>query len=417
VAGLRYNVGVVEAAFKDMKNYIAFGTRDADNVRTLGAHVRPHLPAIVARFFREVQRHPRTRGVLRGGPEQVHRLREALTKWLESLFCGKYDVEYCRQHAQIGRVHARAGLPQHFMFTAMEVVWQELGQVVRDADPPDADTKLRSLHKLLTLETGIMLESYRESYAAEIRQFERNAVRERLTQAEQLAQIGHLAASLAHEIKNPLAGISGAIQVIRDGMDLEDQWRPILEEVLRQVNRLDGTVKDLLVYARPKPPRFQRCKLNRLIERVLTVLSRERDLQRVRLEYVNSRQLPLYADEAQIEQLVMNLLHNAAHASPDGGLVRVLTTSNADGFRLVVEDQGHGMDQETWQRAFEPFFTTKARGTGLGLPICRKIVEAHGGTISIRSAVGQGTTVTVRLPRYPPATSGALDDDHPRADR
>jgi signal transduction histidine kinase len=408
---------VVEAAFKDMKNYIAFGTRDAANLRALGPHVRPHLPDVVTRFYREVQRHPRTRGVLSEGSEQVQRLRGALTEWLESLFCGRYDEEYCQQHAQIGRVHARAGLPQHFMFTAMEVVWQELSKAVRQADPPNAEAGLRSLHKLLTLETGIMLESYRESCAAEIRQFERNAVRERLTQAEQLAQMGHLAASLAHEIKNPLAGISGAIQVIRDGMDLQDQWRPILEEVLRQVNRLDGTVKDLLVYARPKPPRFQRCKLNRLIERVLTVLSRELDLQRVRLEYVNSRQLPLYADEAQIEQLVMNLLHNAAHASPDGGLVRVITTSKADGFQLVVEDQGHGMDQETCQRAFEPFFTTKARGTGLGLPICRKIVDAHGGTISIRSAVGQGTTVTVRLPRYPPASSGAMDDDHPRTDR
>ncbi|HUU95822.1 MAG TPA: ATP-binding protein [Phycisphaerae bacterium] len=408
---------MVEGAFKDMKNYIAFGTRDAANLRALAVQVRPHLPAVVARFHREIQRHPRTRAVLSEGPEQVQRLLVAVTEWLESLFCGQYDAEYCRQHAQIGRVHARAGLPQHFMFTAMEVVWQELSQAVRQADPPDAEAGLRALHKLLTLETGIMLESYWESRAAEIRQFERNAVRERLTQAEQLAQIGHLAASLAHEIKNPLAGISGAIQVIRDGMDLEDQWRPILEEVLRQTNRLDGTVKDLLVYARPRPPRFQRCKLNRLIERVLTVLRREPDLQRVRVDYINSRQLPLYGDEAQIEQLVMNLLHNAAHASPDGGLVRVLTTSNADGLRLVVEDQGQGMDQETCQRAFEPFFTTKARGTGLGLPICRKIVDAHGGTISIRSAVGQGTTVTVRLPRYPPATSGGSDDDHSRTDR
>jgi two-component system sensor histidine kinase HydH len=411
-----YNFDVVEGAFKDMKNYIAFGTRDAANLRALAPHVRPHLPAVVARFFREVQRHPRTRGGLRGGPQQVQRLEKALSEWLESLFCGEYDVEYCRQHAQIGRVHARVGLSQHFMFTAMEVVRQELSQVVRQADLPDADAKLRALHKLLTLETGIMLESYWESCAAEIRQSERNAVRERLTQAEQLAQIGHLAASLAHEIKNPLAGISGAIQVIRDGMDLEDQWRPILEEVLRQTNRLDGTVKDLLVYARPKPPRFQRCKLNHLIERVLTVLRREPDLQRVCVDYINSQQLPLYADEAQIEQLVMNLLHNAAHASPDGGLVRVLTSSNADGLRLVVEDEGQGMDEETCRRAFEPFFTTKARGTGLGLPICRKIVDAHGGTISIRSAVGQGATVTVRLPRYPPASSEALDDDHPRTD-
>jgi signal transduction histidine kinase len=155
----------------------------------------------------------------------------------------------------------QVGLPQQYMFAAMQVVWEELERGIRRQGVKDAAAKLASLHKLLTLELAVMLDSYKQSYSEQIRQTEREAVQERLTEARHLAQIGHLAASLAHEIKNPLAGISGAIQVIRDSMKPNEPHRPILDEVLRQVIRLDGTVKDLLVNARPKPPRFRPCRI------------------------------------------------------------------------------------------------------------------------------------------------------------
>ena len=105
------------------------------------------------------------------------------------------------------------------------------------------------------LDLAVMLESYQESYAEQVRRSERSAVEEKLTRAEHLAEIGQLAASLAHEIKNPLAGISGAIQVFRDTMPHNNPHRPILTEILGQINRLDATVKDLLLYARPLPPK------------------------------------------------------------------------------------------------------------------------------------------------------------------
>lgn len=403
--------------FEELKSYVGFDEQDAANLRLLGTQVEALVPPALDRFYREILRHPGTRAILSEGPAQVARLRQTLADWLRGLFCGTYDDDYYAARARIGRVHVRVGLPQHYMFAAMQVLWEELERAIRRLRPADASVPLASLHKLLMLELGIMLESYKESYSQQIRHVEREAVHERLSEAEQLARIGQLAASLAHEIKNPLAGISGAIQVIRDSMKRDESHRPILDEVLRQVGRLDGTVKDLLVYARPKPPRFRQCNLEQWLARVLPMLRTQPEIQRVHFEYANSQRLPaVEVDENQLEQLLTNLLLNAAQASPSGGLVRLMTTAQPDGVRLTVEDRGHGMDAEVCRRAMEPFFTTKAKGTGLGLPICRKIVEMHGGQIAIRSQVGKGTEVTVDLPLQPPASGGGVDDD-PRSDR
>jgi signal transduction histidine kinase len=271
---------------------------------------------------------------------------------------------------------------------------------VRRSAPAEAEGALRSLHKLLTIEMGMMLESYSESLTARIRQIERETLHERLTRAEHLAQIGQLAASLAHEIKNPLAGISGAIQVIREELSQSDHRRPILEEVLRQIDRLDRTVKDLLIYARPKPPQRQPCDINSVIARILTLLRKEPELQHVRIETLEATALPrVEADEHQVEQLLLNVLLNAAQASQPGDVVRIQTRAFGDYVELAVTDHGCGMSPELIDRAVEPFYTTKARGSGLGLPICQKIAEAHGGELRIESQPGRGTTVRAILPQ------------------
>ena len=403
--------------FEDMKRYVAFTTEDVGRLRALAGPIEACLPQVVERFYDVVRRNPETGRVVRS-EEQVAALRHTLLEWLRGLFAGSYDAEYARRRALIGRAHVRVGLPQHFMVVAMEIVWEELQRAVRALPLPEPEATLASLHKLLMLETGLMLESFRDSDVAAVRQVERDAMQAQLHEAEQLAQVGQLAASLAHEIKNPLAGISGAIQVIRANLDPGDPHWPVLGEVLRQINRLDRSVKDLLVYARPKPPQYQRCDIKRVIERVLTLLRKEPEFERVRFEYRLARELPaIAADEHQLEQLVVNLLLNAAQASTAGGLVRLTTVTNGRGVQLVVEDHGCGMTEEVARRALEPFFTTKARGTGLGLPICRKIVEAHGGTISIHSVPGQGTEVTVTLPEGPSAPAAGADDEYSRSDR
>jgi signal transduction histidine kinase len=386
----------------ELRQRVGLDTRDDARLRSLAPLVDRRLASLIDRLYRELgwQTLAREIPVAEAGP--FERLPDSLAEWLRALFNGTCDARHAQQCAAIGRTHACAGHPQHRLFTAIEVIRQELALIIRGANVRHCEIRIESLHKRLAIETALLASSYQDAFVQHVRTSERSAVQERLTQAEHLAQIGRLAASLAHEIKNPLAGISGAIQVIRDAMPADAPHRPILAEVLRQINRLDQTVKDLLVYARPVPPRFGRCNLDRVIERVVTVLQREPEMQRVRFEHRHDhRPLPaIEADDNQIEQLLINLLLNAAQASEDGGLVTLAANPIATGVQLEVADRGHGMDEGTRRRALEPFFTTKSRGTGLGLPICDRIVAAHGGTLTIHSVFDEGTTVALQLPLH-----------------
>jgi len=382
-----------------MISYVGFLAEDAARVQSMAAEAEAIIPRVVDRFYDQLLKDPQARALFPGGGEQIDRQRRALVQWLRSLFKGPYDAGYFLGRSTVGIAHVRAGVPQHYMVTGMEVVWHEFERWARAAKLDDVDTKLRSLHKLLALELAVMLETYKEHYSEAVRHIERTAVEEKLTRAEHLAEIGQLAASLAHEIKNPLAGISGAIQIIREAMDLDDPHRPILNEILGQIRRLDATVKDLLQYARPAPPRLTAISVDQVVQRVLKVLQEEPALQGIRvIREASPAHAIVHADPAQIEQLLINLILNAAHASKDGGTIQVAVKQDAPGVRLHVKDNGTGMTPEVCAAAFEPFFTTKAKGTGLGLSICRRIAEVHGGRIQLESEVGKGTEVVVDLP-------------------
>lgn len=383
----------------ELKQYIGFDDEDARRLAALREPLTPHVPAIVDRFYEAIEATPRAAALLTGGLTQIERLKKHLRPWVLRLFSGVYDEEFVQDRTSAGHVHVRIGLSQHYIFGALEVLAQELRRRILISLPEQAFETIESLHKLLAIDAAIMLGSYRDSYVRRERARERNAFRERLSRAEHLAQIGQLAASLAHELKNPLAGISGAIQVIRDSMELDDPHRPVLEEVLRQIRRVDGTVKDLLTYARPKAPRLRTCDVRRLIQHCQATLANEPSYKDIQLQVTMPGPLPtLEVDEIQLEQMLLNLLLNAGQALTDGGTVGVAAQLDGDDLIVVIEDNGPGMDSETLERAFEPFFTTKARGTGLGLPICQRIADMHGGGIQIESTRHVGTRVEVRLP-------------------
>lgn len=395
-------------AFKQLQRYVGFSEADAENIRALACDARPVIPEVVEQFYRHILEDPEARRVFIGGNEQIDRQRKVLHRWLEEIFEGNYGPHYVAKRTEIGHAHVRVGLPQHYMITAMEIVWRALySGLMRESNDANRPRQLSSLHALLMLDLAIILASYQESHTEQVRRRERSAVEEKLTRAEHLAEIGQLAASLAHEIKNPLAGISGAIQIIQDAMTKDDPHRPIISEVIGQIHRLDATVKDLLLYARPIPPRASSFPLANAVARVLSVLREEPAMLRVQIEFdPGPAGATLHADEAQIEHLLMNLILNAAQASAAGETVRTRIEENGDDLlRFVVEDDGVGMPPEILDRAFEAFFTTKAKGTGLGLSICRKIVDAHNGRIRLDSRRDRGTTVTVDLPR-----SRILDD-------
>lgn len=393
----RYNSEMAESVFFELTRYVGFTDVDAGNIRGMGDYIRPEIPQIVTRFYDVLLRHPGAARVF-SGPEQIERLRTKLSDWLDSLFCGVYDKTYCDQRAAIGRTHVRVGLAQHYMFGAIEVIRQEIHHTAVAAGIPDAAAKLNSLNKLLALETAVMLETFQIAHSEQLRSLERLALAERLSRAERLAEIGQLAASLAHEIKNPLAGISGAVQVLRDSTPPNDPQLPILAEILRQIDRLDGTVEDLLVYARPKVPQLRAAKIGELVNRTVALLHTQPPMAGISLQVECDASLPeVNVDPDQIEQVLINVILNAAQASKAGGTVLLATRLDGTAVELLVQDRGHGMSDTVRRRAFEPFFTTKARGTGLGLAICRQIIQAHGGSVDLQSRPGEGTTVIIRL--------------------
>lgn len=397
-----YDAEMATLILDDMKKLVGFGPDEAEQVRSLRSAVTPILPRVVDSFYQQLLSLPSAARVLHGGESRLSRLRPVLHHWLEELFTSSYDQIYYNNRLKIGEAHVRVGLPQNLMVLGMQLIWQELQSSLSKTDLVGLDRKLSSLHKLLTLELVIMLESYKDSYSLQIRRVERHAAEEKLTRTAHLAEIGQLAASLAHEIKNPLAGISGAIQILRDDMAGDDPHQPVVKEILEQIRRLDATVKDLLQFARPTPPNLKNVSLHDAAKRVVSMVQKEPELHRIRMEHNGAAgDSVVLADEVQIEQLLMNIILNAAHASGDEGVVQIGIQPNATSVRLIVSDSGKGMPAEVRDRAFEPFFTTKAKGTGLGLSICRRIMEVHHGRIELQSEPGKGTTVVIELLRDP----------------
>jgi len=232
------------------------------------------------------------------------------------------------------------------------------------------------------------------------RERERDVVRQ-LAHADQLATLGQLAAGLAHEIKNPLAGIQGALEVLRDDAG-ESENAHLFSEMLAELGRVNGILQRLLESGRAQPLRLVRCDMGRLLEDVVELLQPGLRRQRVELVREVAAVLPeVEIDPAKIRQVLVNLIQNAAEAMQEsGGRVRLLASTDPgqSAVVLTVEDDGPGIPRENLERLFEPFFTTKFSGTGLGLPISKSLVEQHGGEIDVTSEPGQGTSFVIVLP-------------------
>jgi len=391
----------------DWKAFVGFTDSDPETLRELGPIVAPNIDAIVTGFYDVLLRNPAAQAVFQGGAEQMDRQRRKLSVWIQELFSGRYDDAYVASRAQIGATHVEVGLPQQYTILGMHILRGLILEAI-NRENRLSPRSAQALDRILALDLSVMLHSYQRHHDQATRQLERAAMEEQVSRAHHMAEIGHLAASLAHEIKNPLAGISGAIQVIGESLPPSSGHQPIVREALAQIKRLDAAVNDLLLYARPSPPAVGVVRVEDLLARIILVLGEEPALQRVRVEHeCTPSSLTFRADQSQIEQVLINLILNAAHASPDQGDIRVTAHRENDSVILTVRDEGTGLSSEAQKRAFEPFFTTKARGTGLGLSICRRIVDAHGGSLDLQSTERQGTTVTVTLPHRPKVINSA----------
>jgi PAS domain S-box-containing protein len=220
-----------------------------------------------------------------------------------------------------------------------------------------------------------------------------------LVRNQNLAALGEMAATVAHEVKNPLAAISGPLQILADDLSADDPRKALMKEILGQVRRLDGTVRGLLAFAKPTTPKKQPLLLREFLERMIRLAGEHPQSRGVRILQEGPGTLVLSADPSLLEQVFWNLFLNSAEAMKGAGEIRVKFRSEAEALEVAVSDTGTGIAPELMERLFRPFVTTKTSGTGLGLALCRKIVEAHHGSIGIASEPGRGTTVTLRFPQ------------------
>jgi two-component system sensor kinase FixL len=220
---------------------------------------------------------------------------------------------------------------------------------------------------------------------------------EQLREQAAMVRLGEMAAVIAHEVKNPLAGIRGAIQVIGSRLPAEGREVAVVKEIVARIDGLNDLMKDLLLFARPPQPKPAPLDLESLIHSTASLLTEDPALANVGVEIEGSA-LVVLGDADLLKIVFVNLLMNAAHAMEGHGVIRVSVTRAGGACRVEVQDSGPGIPPDVRERIFTPFFTTKSRGTGLGLPTAKRIIEAHTGRIDIDCPSGGGTTVTVQLP-------------------
>ena len=244
---------------------------------------------------------------------------------------------------------------------------------------------------------------------------------------ERLASLGELSAGVAHEIRNPLAGIGASAQLLSERLGADENHRRLVELILDEVARLDRIVESMLQFARPPEPRLRLAPLEAVLERALGLVAEDAETAGVRIDTEGAKDLPhIWIDPDQIEQVILNLVRNALQAMEEsGGRLTVILRRVSrpryvrmrsgrrredkagvapgegplqDWVELEVTDTGHGIPADELDRIFNPFYTTRKRGTGLGLAISEAIVREHGGMITVQSTPGHGTTVLLDLP-------------------
>jgi signal transduction histidine kinase len=292
-------------------------------------------------------------------------------------------------------MHVRIALPQHYMFGAMNVLRQEFNRII-DEHYTHQPALLRSarvaLGKILDLELAIMLHTYREDLLAQ------------QARSERLSTFGQLVGSIGHELRNPLGVIETSLFILkgRPMAATDERATKHLERIGEQVTLANRIVTDLLDMIRDRPLKREPLRLDEVWKDALTSVHAPAGVS-IRAEGLEG--LPtLQGDPGQMRQVFVNLLENAVQAVGETGSVMLSASAGPDKVELALEDSGPGVSDTIRRRIFEPLMTTKARGIGLGLPLVKRILERHGGSIAYAPREGLGARFVLRLPSHPSST-------------
>ncbi len=378
--------------FANIKLYVGFTEASSAALRELHPIAQPFFEPIVDDFYAAIEDHPGARQAITGGQAQIDRLKQTLVRWMDKMLLGPHDEDYYELRARIGRMHVRIALPQQYMFTAMDRIRVRLLDVVRTKvvdDPAKVERIATALNQIMDLELAIMLETYREDLVAKHRNTER------------LATIGQFAASIGHELRNPLGVVESSLYLLRQHLKADAAAPAVkkhLDRIGTEVQRANKTINDLLDLARNRPPQRRSTSVRELVDSAA-----EASLlpAAISLHPTVSPELVLNVDPDQVRQVLINLFVNAAQALKGRGQIWVEAEPTGGGARVRVRDDGPGIPTEDRVRVFEALFTTKAKGSGLGLALCRRIMEAHGGTIEIESP-SEGASFLLTFPAGQP---------------
>jgi signal transduction histidine kinase len=313
-------------------------------------------------------------------------------------------VERVRQTMAFGAI-ASLGLllAATWMLLSMLVVHpvRALAGSMRRAQDGDLSVRARQVSVGPADEIAWLTDSFNGMLAriAELQRRVEASYRQRLDRAERFATVGELASSLAHEIKNPLAGLSGAVQIMTREFEDNAEKREIFEEMQRQIERLDRTMEDLLRFSRPRPSKLERVEVGPVLMHVLSLVRKVRDAGGIEINTSPAGDAAVLADHDQLEQVLLNLCLNAVQALGGKGTLSISAREEGDVVAIEVADDGPGIPLAIRGEVFKPFFTTKTTGSGLGLAICARIVAEHGGRIDFECPPLGGTRFTLRLPR------------------
>jgi len=230
---------------------------------------------------------------------------------------------------------------------------------------------------------------------------ERTRIESQLREQAALARLGEMAAVLAHEVKNPLAGIRGAIQIIGGRLPKDSKDVQITQEIVSRIDALNALMKDLLLFARPPQPKPMTVELAPLVVATADLMKADPAFANVQV-HIEGSAPAVHADPDLLKIVFVNLLTNGAQAINGQGTIRVTLGAQDSTSEVTFSDSGPGIPEEARARIFTPFFTTKSRGSGLGLPTAKRFIEAHHGTISVSCPAAGGTQVSVRLPTVDP---------------
>jgi two-component system, NtrC family, sensor kinase len=379
--------------YRELQSYVGWGDEDVRRIVAAAPLLEPHLPALIDDFYAEIERHPETRRVITGGPEQIERLKGTLLGWVRELIGGRYDDDYVDRRWRVGWRHVEIGLDQVYtnvalsrlrtgLSRALHETWLEDGRRLRET--------VRSLNKLLDLDLAIIEDAYQAEYIS------------RLQQTERLATLGQVAGGVAHELRNPLNVVKTSVYYLLNARNPTPEKRAEhLKRIERHVELADNAITALSRFAKMPVPNLCPIRLATCVREVLEMNPSHGEVE-VEVD-IPAGLSPVLADVDQLRIVFGNLIRNAFDAMPSGGRL-VIEARQADGaVEVAIRDSGTGIPPESLSRIMEPLYSTKARGLGLGLAIARSILEKNQGSLRVTSQVGHGSTFTVRLTPAPEA--------------